>query len=373
MARLLSAPWIVLTLALGLTTACRRTNPAFQANGTGTAGGGSGSSATAAATSTATAGSASAGGSTTGTAECGDGVRQSPEECDGADLGGVTCLGQGFSGGSVACRDDCTLDFGGCTGSGCGDGVIDPGEACDDQDLGGASCGDVGKQAGQPTCTLTCQIDYGGCYTCGDDVAEGPEVCDGDDVGGKTCDSFAQEGYHGPEPVACMPDCKAFDFSDCSLCGNDIKEDDEVCDGQDLDGLACPDVGNYDAGDLACEDDCSAFNISSCTSCGDGAIEGTEACEPGLDPPKTCKDLGFDMAKPAPDGGVACNDDCTFDTSGCCNGLNKPCNTDDNCCMGFVCNANLGACAPSICKVSGALCNFPVECCSEKCNSGACM
>jgi len=46
---------------------------------------------------------------------CGDGVAEPPEECDGADLGGLTCSGLGYAGGILACNSDCALDDSGCT------------------------------------------------------------------------------------------------------------------------------------------------------------------------------------------------------------------------------------------------------------------
>ena len=47
-------------------------------------------------------------------AGCGDGVADMGEACDGADLGGQTCVGLGFSGGTLACTPQCTHDTFGC-------------------------------------------------------------------------------------------------------------------------------------------------------------------------------------------------------------------------------------------------------------------
>lgn len=49
------------------------------------------------------------------TGACGDGVRSANEACDGADLGGNTCVGLGFNGGSLGCSASCTLDTAQCT------------------------------------------------------------------------------------------------------------------------------------------------------------------------------------------------------------------------------------------------------------------
>jgi hypothetical protein len=51
---------------------------------------------------------------TAGMATCGNGMVDTGEECDGADLGPATCVTEGFAGGALACSDTCTLDTAGC-------------------------------------------------------------------------------------------------------------------------------------------------------------------------------------------------------------------------------------------------------------------
>ena len=47
---------------------------------------------------------------------CGNGTREPQEPCDGADTGSVTCVGLGFSGGTLACNPGCfSYDTSGCT------------------------------------------------------------------------------------------------------------------------------------------------------------------------------------------------------------------------------------------------------------------
>ena len=41
---------------------------------------------------------------------CGDGKRTGDEECDGGDLGGASCTGLGFTGGSLSCSQTCRID-----------------------------------------------------------------------------------------------------------------------------------------------------------------------------------------------------------------------------------------------------------------------
>jgi len=51
-------------------------------------------------------------------AECGNGAIEDGEECDGTNLGGVTCDGMGLEPGELACGADCMLDVSGCGSSG---------------------------------------------------------------------------------------------------------------------------------------------------------------------------------------------------------------------------------------------------------------
>lgn len=62
------------------------------------------------------------------TSECGNGVREAGESCDGADLGGATCQSQGFTGGQLACGVQCAFDLSGCYECGNDDCETDAGE-----------------------------------------------------------------------------------------------------------------------------------------------------------------------------------------------------------------------------------------------------
>lgn len=48
---------------------------------------------------------------------CGNGVKDSGEACDGSDLGGQTCIGLGFSGGTLSCTASCSFNTSACTGA----------------------------------------------------------------------------------------------------------------------------------------------------------------------------------------------------------------------------------------------------------------
>jgi hypothetical protein len=76
-------------------------------------------------------------------------------------LGGQTCEGLGYYGGQLACGADCTFDRTACAVvGGCGDGVLHEafGEVCDGAALGGESCISLGYHGGQ----LACHDDCGG-------------------------------------------------------------------------------------------------------------------------------------------------------------------------------------------------------------------
>lgn len=163
----------------------------------------------------------------------------------------------------------------------CGDAVRDEGERCDGTDMPSVECADAGLGPGSVSCSPDClTYDYSGCApapeqgepepSCGNDLIEGSEMCDGADLGGRTCLLL---GY-GDGVLGCKPDCAAFHTSDCAaptelepatgpICGNDVNEGTEVCDGADLRGASCVSLG-YAGGELDCALDCSAYDLVDC-------------------------------------------------------------------------------------------------------------
>lgn len=57
---------------------------------------------------------------------CGNGIVETGEECDGADLDGQTCVGLGYAGGALTCNSDCTFNTSSCTSGGGGGGSSSP-------------------------------------------------------------------------------------------------------------------------------------------------------------------------------------------------------------------------------------------------------
>ncbi len=279
---------------------------------------------------------------------CGDGVKNGAETCDGADLGGQSCMTQGFPGGALACLTNCSgFDTSGCDPNpACGDGVKNGVEACDGADLGGESCVTQGFPGGTLTCLGNCSgFDTSGCAPnpfCGDGVKNGTETCDGADLGGQSCTS---QGFDGGT-LACLGNCSGFDTSGCTtnpVCGNNTQEMGEVCDGTDLAGQSCTSQG-FDGGTLACLGNCSGFDTSGCTMnpvCGNNVQEAGETCD-GTDlAGKTCSDFdGYEG------NGLACKPDCGgYDLSDCntCGKTWDFCWVDSDCCSGW-CEWELNQC-----------------------------
>jgi len=58
----------------------------------------------------------------TGISLCGNGVIDQGEECDGSNLAGQTCLSCGYTGGTLSCNSNCTINTSACTSGGGGGG-----------------------------------------------------------------------------------------------------------------------------------------------------------------------------------------------------------------------------------------------------------
>lgn len=57
-----------------------------------------------------------------------------------------------------------------------------------------------------------------------------------------------------------------------AICGNEVREGIEVCDGTALEGETCETRG-FSAGTLACKTDCAAFDTSGCSMCGNNTCD----------------------------------------------------------------------------------------------------
>ena len=161
---------------------------------------------------------------------CGDGVVDGNEDCDGADLAGVSCQDFGFSNeGGLACTARCTFDAGNCAPV-CDGQDVEPGEACDGDDLNGVTCMDFGfVNPNGATCIQCSVIDAEGCQAqCGNGNMEPGEQCDGPVGGLFSCTDF---GFTNPTNGAPLCTNCAPDPSNCvAVCGNMDVEPTEGCD-----------------------------------------------------------------------------------------------------------------------------------------------
>lgn len=127
---------------------------------------------------------------------CGNGQLDGGEACDGNNLGGKTCLSQGFDGGTLSCNANCTLNTAGCTSStGC---TIVPQSGC---------------QGGQKCTVDTASANR--CITAGAGTDGSPCAADADCAAGLGCavvNAFTSEG-------ACRRFCRgktaSYDSLDC--------------------------------------------------------------------------------------------------------------------------------------------------------------
>lgn len=255
---------------------------------------------------------------------CGDAEQQGQEECDGADFGGKTCgdfdsmAGTPFDEGSLTCDADCTIDTGNC--SVCGDGVVSGAEVCEPGVLGGATCQTEGFDGGNLACKADCS-DYetADCTDCGDGVIEGAEQCDFNNLNGQTC---VTQGFPGGGTLGCTNSC-SFNTSQCAnnFCGDGLVNGGDQCDcGNQGANCTAAQLGNntcqsqgFSGGTLACfsPNNCN-FNTSGCYSCGDGNINPGEACDGANLAGQTCVSQGF-----AGGGTLSCTAQCGFNTAQC--------------------------------------------------------
>jgi hypothetical protein len=176
------------------------------------------------------------GGSGGGTpnAVCGDGIIEAQEACDGSTFveSEVRCERfdvSKYTGGTLRCNADCSLNTSACVPVVCGNGVIEGNEDCDGSNLNASrDCGErYGYVGGELKCGADCRYDYSACVApvCGDGVIQGMESCDGANLGsatGQDCSDFiagtsvlgVQTPYL-PGPLKCSPRYCEVDMTQC--------------------------------------------------------------------------------------------------------------------------------------------------------------
>jgi hypothetical protein len=243
---------------------------------------------------------------------CGNGKIEGGEACEGSDFGGQTCLSQGFSAGQLACaacqistagccKNECpsagvkacangaeqtcqatpqgcfkwsvpTNCQYGCSGQqckmvSCGNGQIEAGEQCDGSNLGGDSCQAHGYQGGSLKCS-NCTADTTSC--CYDQCpSAGTTQCSNGSQ--QTCSAGPSGCLVWGVGVPCSNGCGGLS---CAMCGDNVAEGSETCDGSDLKGQTCQSQG-YGGGQLQCAS-CQGFDTSGC--CSNGCSPGQTQC-----------------------------------------------------------------------------------------------
>jgi len=312
---------------------------------------------------------------------CGDTQIVGNEVCDGSNHGPHDCttIGQGFTGGTLACNGTCdgwiTTS---CTApQDCGNSSINPGEDCDGANLGLNECTTIGQgfTGGTLACTGGCLFDVSSCFTCGDNTKEDGELCDGSDHDLNDCTTIGM-GFTGGT-LACSGTCDAWVTTQCTsgpTCGNDLQENGELCDGIDLDQNDCTTIGmGFVGGVLDCNGQCNGWDTSLCTSppdCGNGAIDGNEDCDDTNLNQQDCTSIpgGFT-------GGVLqCTAGCVFDTTQCTlppicgNGViedGEECDDDQlagQTCVSRGFDSGELACNPTTCQFDESACEYTQTC-----------
>jgi alpha-tubulin suppressor-like RCC1 family protein len=193
----------------------------------------------------------------------------------------------------------------------------------------GAAVSDIAPDGG-PDGALDSTLDGGGC---GNGRIEAPEACDGPNLGGTQCTDL---GYFGGT-LACTAQC-AFDTSGCTMlenCGNGVLDADEECD-DGADGDPCD----------GCLDNCRQHE----NTCGDGYLCGQEQCD----------------APPNGDPCDGCTDNCTIYTSTCGDNIVCAPETCDDGANGDPCDGCLDNCA-----VHQNICGDGYLCGQEQCDGAA--
>ena len=203
-------------------------------------------------------------------AECGNGVRETGEICDGEQiLEAVDCTSQGFLGGEISCTDICTLNTDECYDAVCGDDLVTGSEDCDGAIDEATTCEALGFAPGGDgvvSCSDECAFDTAECQDsiCGNDnLEEGFETCDATHFGDDSC---RIRGFFDGE-LSCAEDCSEASDAGCveNVCGNGTIEGPEECDGPGSVALSCVDIDEiYIGGSLGCAGDCLSFVVDDC-------------------------------------------------------------------------------------------------------------
>ncbi|GEM_PF-5074767 len=219
---------------------------------------------------------------------CGNQVVESDEQCDGMVLNGHSCADRygTQAEGQVVCDPvTCRVNYDNCRphSTECGNGVLDLGEDCDGSDLREQNCdAEITNATGKLKCTSQCKYDYSDCQVemCGNGILNAGESCDGSVPEDLTCANVAR-GMRGS--LSCDKQCK-LDVSDCHW-----PEAGQLCSEDEHDLQICNDKNQA----IQCKD--GVIQIADCTKQSEDCVmihraDGmTAACMPKR---KKCKNPG---------------------------------------------------------------------------------
>jgi len=150
-----------------------------------------------------------------------------------------------------------------------------------------------------PPANNTSNINNANNVTCGDGIAQATEACDDIDLRGETC---LTQGYALGGTLGCTADC-SYSYANCQeevICGDNIRQAEEACDGDDLGDESCVTQG-FPFGILRCTTNCS-FDPSDCSD-QECSLDNFQECNPAApndccpnnDQPSTCLDTQAGM------------------------------------------------------------------------------
>ena len=144
-----------------------------------------------------------------------------------------------------------------------------------------------GSSSGPSESSSTTEVEQ-----CGNDMIDGAEECDGADLGGADCTDVGFDAG----TLGCNAGC-VYDTFNCIIyiCGNNSIDPTELCDGTDLAGADCASEGFPLGGELSCTGACDDYDVSGCLTqlCGNDTLEGTEVCDGANLNGASCASEGF--------------------------------------------------------------------------------
>ena len=129
----------------------------------------------------------------------------------------------------------------------------------------------------------------------------------------RSADDAGVDAGGQPDDAATPPPDGPADADVPAECGNGVIDGTDECDGAALGGMDCEDaLGAGGVGTLACNDDCT-LDTTMCSICGDDSVEGAEECDGDVPAGVDCaSELGAGAT-----GTLSCSSACVLDTSAC--------------------------------------------------------